>query len=98
MPITSAVLIAFFSSFLLWSLIVLMKQTRQLISAIKQSIYLDVYDINIYSYSETSGGHSSNLYLNVALFSTAVLIGHLWKLKTVVFLHLMLVYYIGNMP
>ncbi len=24
---------------------------------------------NIYSYYQTSGGHSSNLYLNIALFS-----------------------------
>ncbi len=42
---------------------------------------------NIYSYLETSGGQSSNLYLNVVLFSTAVLILNLWQLKTVVFLH-----------
>jgi hypothetical protein len=41
-PATSAVLIAFFSSFLLWPLTVLMKQTRQLVRTIKQSIYLDV--------------------------------------------------------
>jgi hypothetical protein len=43
-PATSAVLIAFFSSFLLQSLTVLMKQTRQPVRAVKQSIYLDVYD------------------------------------------------------
>ncbi len=42
---TSAVLIAFFSSFLLQPLTVLMKQTRQLVRAVKQSIYLDVYDL-----------------------------------------------------
>ena len=42
---------------------------------------------NIYSYLETSGGQSSNLYLNVVHFSTPVLIRHLWQLKTVVFLH-----------
>jgi hypothetical protein len=42
-PATSAVLIAFFSSFLLQPLTVLMKQTRQLVCAIKQSIHLDVY-------------------------------------------------------
>jgi hypothetical protein len=42
---------------------------------------------NIYSYFETSGGQSSNLYLNVVHFLTPVLIRHLWQLKTVVFLH-----------
>ena len=42
---------------------------------------------NIYSYLETSGGKSSNLYLNVVHFLTPVLIRHLWQLKTVVFLH-----------
>ncbi len=42
-PTTSAVLIAFFSSFLLQPLNVLMKQTRQQVRAVKQSIYLDVY-------------------------------------------------------
>jgi hypothetical protein len=42
---------------------------------------------NIYSYLETSGGQSSNTYLNVVLFSTPVLIRQLWQLKTVVFLH-----------
>jgi len=42
-PATSAVLIAFFSSFFLQPLTVLMKQTRQLVRAVKQSIYLDVY-------------------------------------------------------
>jgi hypothetical protein len=38
-------------------------------------------------YLETVGGQSSNLYLNVAHFSTPLLIRHLWQLKTVVFLH-----------
>jgi hypothetical protein len=42
---------------------------------------------NIYSYLETSGGQSYNLYLNVVHFLTPVLISHLWQLKTVVFLH-----------
>jgi len=43
-PATSAVLLASFSSFLLLRpLTVLMKQTRQLVLAVKQSIYLDVY-------------------------------------------------------
>ncbi len=44
-------------------------------------------NINIYSYLETSGGKSSNLYLNVVHFSTPVLIRYLWQPKTVVFLH-----------
>ncbi len=42
---------------------------------------------NIYSYLETSGGQSFNLYLNVVYFLTPVLIRHLWQLSTVVFLH-----------
>jgi hypothetical protein len=42
---------------------------------------------SIYSYLETSGGKSYILYLNVFIFSTPVLIKHLWQLKTVVFLH-----------
>ncbi len=42
---------------------------------------------NIYSYLETSGGQSSNLYLKLAHFSTPVLIRHLWQTKTIVFLH-----------
>jgi hypothetical protein len=42
---------------------------------------------NIYSYLETSGGQSSNLYFKVIHFSTPVLIRHLWQLKTIVFLH-----------
>ncbi len=36
---------------------------------------------NIYSYLETSGGQSYNLYLNVLHFLTPVLIRHLWQLK-----------------
>jgi len=40
---------------------------------------------NIYSYLETSGGQSSNPYLNVVhIFG---LIRNLWQLKTAVFLH-----------
>jgi hypothetical protein len=35
---------------------------------------------NIYSYMETSGGQSYNLYLNVVHLLTPVLIGHLWQL------------------
>jgi hypothetical protein len=42
---------------------------------------------NIYSYLETSGGQSSNLYLNVVHFLKPMIIRHMWQLKTVVFLH-----------
>jgi len=42
---------------------------------------------NIYSYLQTSGGQSYNLYLNVVHFLTPVLIRHLWQLKKVVSLH-----------
>ncbi len=42
---------------------------------------------NIYSYLETSGGQSYNLYENVNFFSTPVLIRYLWKLRTVDFMH-----------
>jgi hypothetical protein len=42
---------------------------------------------NIYSYLETSGGQSSNIYLNVVYFSTPELIRHLWQLETSVLLH-----------
>jgi hypothetical protein len=41
---------------------------------------------NIYSYLETSGGQSFNLYLNV-VHLTPLLISRLWQLKTVAFLH-----------
>jgi hypothetical protein len=47
---------------------------------------------NIYSYLEISGVQSSNLYLNVVHFLTQVLIRHLWKLKTLVFLHWCLIH------
>jgi hypothetical protein len=40
-----------------------------------------------FDYLEISGGQSSDLYLNVVHFSTAMLIRHLRLLKTVVFLH-----------
>jgi hypothetical protein len=40
-----------------------------------------------YSYLETSGRQSSNLYLNAAHFSTQLLIRYQWQLKTVVSLH-----------
>jgi hypothetical protein len=49
-------------------------------------------ETNIYSYLETSGGQSSNLYLNVVHFFNKVLIRHLWQLKTVVFLHWCLIH------
>jgi hypothetical protein len=42
---------------------------------------------NIYSYLETSGGQSSNLYLKADNFLTPMLIRHLWQLKTIAFLH-----------
>jgi hypothetical protein len=38
---------------------------------------------NIYFFSETSGGQSSNIYLNVVHFSTPVYVRHLWQLKTI---------------
>jgi hypothetical protein len=41
----------------------------------------------IYTYLETSGGQSYILYLMLFIFSTPVLIRHLWQLKTVIFLH-----------
>ncbi len=46
------------------------------------------WNTNIYFCLETSGGQKSNLYLNIVLFSTLVLIRLLWQLKTVVFLHM----------
>ncbi len=49
-------------------------------------------DTNIYSYLETSGGQSYDVYLNVVHLSTPVLIRHLWQLKTVVFLHWCLIH------
>ncbi len=47
---------------------------------------------NIYSYLETFGGQSSNLYLNEVHFFNTVLIRHLWQLKTVVILHWCLIH------
>ncbi len=41
---------------------------------------------------QTPAGQSSNLYLIVVHFSTLVLIRHLWRLKTVVFLHWCLIH------
>jgi len=51
-----------------------------------------LFEYLIYTYLETSGGQSSNLYINVVHFSTPVLIRHLWQLKTAVFLHLCLIH------
>ncbi len=45
------------------------------ITKLKQSIFapFDIYDTNIYSYLETSGGKSYNVYLNVVhFFNTSV--------------------------
>jgi hypothetical protein len=43
---------------------------------------------NIYSYLETSGGKSYNLFFNVLFdFSTPVLIRYLWQLKAFVIMH-----------
>ncbi len=50
------------------------------------------WSTNIYFYLETSGGQSSNLYLNVVHFSTPVIIRHLWELKTIAFLHCCLIW------
>jgi hypothetical protein len=47
---------------------------------------------NIYSYLETYGGQGSNLYLKAVIFSTLVLIRHLWQLKTVLFWHWCLIH------
>ncbi len=47
----------------------------------------DCLNTNIYSYLETSGGQSSNLYLNEVNFFNTSFIKHLWQLKTAVFLH-----------
>ncbi len=45
-PLLAPLVIGFFLSFLLQLFTVLMKQTRQAVHAIKQSIFLDVYDTN----------------------------------------------------
>ncbi len=44
-------------------------------------------NINIYSFLETSGGQSCNLYFNVVHFFKTSVNKHLWKFKTAVFLH-----------
>ncbi len=72
--------------FLLRPFTVLMKQTRQVVFTVKQSIFLrclweqhalknvnNCLNTNIYRYLETSGGQSSNLNLNVVhFFNTSV--------------------------
>jgi hypothetical protein len=45
------------------------------------------WNTKITFYLETSGGRNYNTYLNIAHFSTPVLIRYLWQLKTVVFMH-----------
>ena len=45
----------------------------------------DCLNASIYTYLNTSGSQSSNLYLNVVYFLTPELIKHLWQVKTVVF-------------
>ncbi len=58
-------------------------------SAIEQHALKNVNNCmnsNNNSYLETSGFQSSSIYLNVVLFSTPLLIRHLWQLKTAVFL------------
>jgi hypothetical protein len=46
-----------------------------------------LFDYQLYSYLETSGGQNSHLYLNVVYFLTPALNRHLWQLKAVIFLH-----------
>jgi len=41
-------------------------------------IVINCLNTNIYSYLETSGGQSSNLYLNAVHFYLQMLIRHLW--------------------
>ncbi len=58
----------------------------QLIVYIFQSTLFHCLNTNIYSYLETSGGTSSDLYLNVVhFFNTSI--WNLLQLNTVVFLH-----------
>ncbi len=62
---------ASFLAFLLQPLTVLMRQTRQMVHAMEQRTLKNVNNClnnNIYSYLETSGGLSFNLYLNVVNF------------------------------
>ncbi len=65
--------------------------TQRCIAQLEQLAFKNVnncLNTNIYSYLETSGGNSCNLYFNVLqFFNTPVLIRHLCQLKTVVFRH-----------
>ena len=83
-PATSSSLprVSFFFSFLclkLRPLTVLMKQTRQAVHAIKQSILLDVYGFTHSSPKLTTWSQKSR--------TLPVLIRHLWQLKMIVFFH-----------
>ncbi len=51
------------------------------------ALFCNCFNSTIYSYLDTSGGKSYNLYLNAFHFLTPVLIRHMRVLKTVVFLH-----------
>jgi hypothetical protein len=46
---------------------------------------------NMYFYLETSGGQSSDPYLNAVHFLTPELIKNMWQLKTAVFQHCFLI-------
>jgi hypothetical protein len=50
------------------------------------------WNTNIYSYLETSGGQSANLYLNIVHLFNTVLIRHQWQLQTGVFLQWCLIH------
>jgi hypothetical protein len=45
-PLLAQLIIGFFSFFLLWPFTELMKQTRQAVHAVKQSLFLDVYGMD----------------------------------------------------
>ena len=77
----------------------IMRQVSSFRSAVARTVEQHVFknvskclNTNIYSYLETSGGQSSNLYFNVVHFLTPVLVRHLWQSKTVVFLHWCLIH------
>ncbi len=64
--------------------LILLKQQVFLIRMEQRALknVISCLNTNIYSNLGTSGGQSSNLYLNVVHFLNAVLIRHLWQLKT----------------
>ncbi len=69
--------------------------TQQVNTIIEQNALKNVkncLNTNIYSCLDTSGGQSSDLYLNVIHFSMPVFIRHLWQLNTVVLLHWCLIH------